>query len=174
MKYITTIFLLIFSLSFTHSTYAANQKKIYRHPRAMLTESIAFYEAYCHQEINRIRQEHGLKPLIWWPELADCAREHCQNMADEKCEVGHDGFDERFEHMQTIVRITFFGENVAYCYGYENPIAISVEGWMESEGHRKNILENFEETGIGVAISEDGKFYMTQLFAKRPSSKRMR
>lgn len=174
MKFIKVFFLFIISFSLTESTDAAHQKKFYEHPRDLLTKSIASYEAYCHQEINRVREEHGLKALTWWPELSDCAREHCQNMADEKCEVGHHGFKKRFKSMKKIAQISFFGENVAFCYGYENPIEISVEGWMESEGHRKNILENFEETGIGVAISEDGRFYITQLFANRHPAKKKR
>lgn len=41
---------------------------------------------------------------------------------------------------------------------------------MKSQGHKENILGDFEESGIGVAISKDGKFYITQLFAKRKSS----
>ncbi len=42
-----------------------------------------------------------------------------------------------------------------------------VEGWMESPGHRANILnENYTETGIGVAKAND--FYIvTQVFIQR-------
>ena len=38
---------------------------------------------------------------------------------------------------------------------------------MDSEGHRKNILDmNYVREGIGVAIAEndDGKVYITQMF----------
>lgn len=45
-------------------------------------------------------------------------------------------------------------------------IAVStVQGWMKSEGHRKNILNPaFDTEGIGIGIAEDGKVYITQLF----------
>jgi uncharacterized protein YkwD len=38
---------------------------------------------------------------------------------------------------------------------------------MDSPPHRKNILGDFKETGIGIAYSKEGKCYLTQLFAKR-------
>ncbi|MBA2369951.1 MAG: CAP domain-containing protein [Candidatus Protochlamydia sp.] len=63
-----------------------------------------------------------------------------------------------------------FGENVAYSENYADPVKIAIDGWMKSQGHKENILGDFEESGIGVAISKDGKFYITQLFAKRKSS----
>ena len=41
----------------------------------------------------------------------------------------------------------------------------SVEGWMGSEGHRKNILtETYDRAGMGVAVAEDDKVYVTQNF----------
>ena len=39
----------------------------------------------------------------------------------------------------------------------------TVDGWMDSEDHRKNILtEKFDREGIGVVISDDDKVYITQ------------
>jgi uncharacterized protein YkwD len=41
----------------------------------------------------------------------------------------------------------------------------SVKSWMNSPGHRRNILEkNYNRSGIGVSISEDSKVYVTQVF----------
>src|SRR3989339_1393840 len=43
----------------------------------------------------------------------------------------------------------------------------TVDGWMNSDGHRKNILEgDFDETGIGVSYI-NGYFISTQIFIKR-------
>ena len=40
-----------------------------------------------------------------------------------------------------------------------------VDGWMESPGHRANILEtSYDQEGIGVAVSSDEKVYVTQNF----------
>ncbi|MFH1653227.1 MAG: CAP domain-containing protein [Pseudomonadota bacterium] len=41
----------------------------------------------------------------------------------------------------------------------------SIAGWMKSPGHRKNILQHdYTLAGMGIAISSDGKVYITQVF----------
>jgi uncharacterized protein YkwD len=53
------------------------------------------------------------------------------------------------------------GENIAM--GYPTPEAV-VSGWMESEGHRANILNcDSVAIGVGAADSESG-IYWTQVF----------
>jgi uncharacterized protein YkwD len=53
------------------------------------------------------------------------------------------------------------GENVAYGY---SPTAVT-GAWMDSPGHRANILRtSFTHIGIGVACSESGSPYYTQVF----------
>ncbi len=52
------------------------------------------------------------------------------------------------------------GENIAYGY---STAADVMQAWMESSGHRKNILAAFTEIGIGV-FEKDGVCYWTQLF----------
>ena len=53
------------------------------------------------------------------------------------------------------------GENIAY--GYSTPEQV-VQGWMNSEGHRKNILSSsFSKIGIGCYES-GGVLYWTQFF----------
>lgn len=117
--------------------------------------------------INKEREKEGLRPLKQWKELSNCARKHSQNMADEKVAFGHDGFKERGKEMKKHARWKRFGENVAYSRNVQDPLKTAVTGWMNSPGHRKNIMGDYEETGMGIAWSEDGKFYITQLFATR-------
>jgi uncharacterized protein YkwD len=39
-----------------------------------------------------------------------------------------------------------------------------VEGWMDSPGHRRNILEQtYEKEGIGIVFTADDKFCVTQV-----------
>ena len=53
------------------------------------------------------------------------------------------------------------GENIAM--GYPTPEAV-VDGWMNSEGHRANILrDTFSEIGVGYVV-EDGTAYWVQMF----------
>ena len=54
------------------------------------------------------------------------------------------------------------GENIAY--GQKTPGEV-VKAWMNSEGHRANILsKNFTDIGVGCYISPSGTIYWTQLF----------
>lgn len=54
------------------------------------------------------------------------------------------------------------GENLAY--GQRSPEEV-VNGWMNSPGHRANILNgNFNKIGIGVHQSSNGTIYWSQLF----------
>lgn len=166
MKQLFTLLIILFL--FTPPLHSSNQLAFKSLGRVILTGTTDFYEELCHQEINKVRQEYALKLLEWWPKLADCAREHSQNMAEGIIPTGHDGFGQRYKKMKKKDRLYNFGENVAYCYNYPDPVQVAVEGWMNSDGHRKNILKTeYLETGIGVAISEEGKFYITQLFARR-------
>ncbi|BCJ96440.1 hypothetical protein acsn021_40090 [Anaerocolumna cellulosilytica] len=61
------------------------------------------------------------------------------------------------------VSVTTAGENLAY--GYNTPEAV-VEGWMNSPGHRANIMNaKFRNIGIGVYKDSNGTVYATQLFS---------
>ena len=56
-------------------------------------------------------------------------------------------------------------ENVAL--GYPNAEMV-VEGWMNSRGHRQNILDaGVVETGIAVARSATGGLYYCQVFGRQ-------
>ena len=54
------------------------------------------------------------------------------------------------------------GENIAW--GQQSPKAV-MEGWMNSKGHRANILNpNFTKIGVGYRKNAAGRTYWTQLF----------
>ncbi len=55
------------------------------------------------------------------------------------------------------------GENLAA--GFTSASSV-VSGWMNSEGHRANILkEGFSQIGIGIKKDKDGRIYWVQIFA---------
>jgi uncharacterized protein YkwD len=67
-------------------------------------------------------------------------------------------------------RITWLmvGENLSYSNGYINPVAASVRGWMNSPGHRHNILEGrYNDSAIGAWIASDGTVYFTEIFLRK-------
>ncbi len=55
-------------------------------------------------------------------------------------------------------------ENIAW--GYRTPKAV-VTGWMNSPGHRKNILNcSSIAVGVGIAVKSGGAIYWTQNFGR--------
>jgi uncharacterized protein YkwD len=117
--------------------------------------------------INRLNAERakaGLRPLKPNPQLTAAARAHSRNMAAQghlAHELDGKNFDKRVEDQGYTMRAG--GENIAA--GQRTPEE-AMSSWMRSEGHRENILNPaFEEAGVAVATSRDGKRYWTQVFA---------
>ncbi|MGK7909965.1 MAG: CAP domain-containing protein [Synechococcus sp.] len=60
-------------------------------------------------------------------------------------------------------RYRTWGENIAV--GYRSAASV-VQGWMNSEGHRRNILNgSFTHMGLGTVANDFGRLYWTQVFA---------
>lgn len=73
-------------------------------------------------------------------------------------------FSDRVENAGLSFRV--LAENIAKNRGVRNPITTAVEGWMESKGHRENILsEDVTETGLGLWKRGD-TYTFTQIFAR--------
>lgn len=120
------------------------------------------------QAINHVREENKLPPLKWNTKIGDVARSHSMRMATKRFFSHEDpkfgGPDNRLSTAGIAWRRC--GENIFEEYGERDPVQSAVRGWMQSSGHRKNILtREFTYTGIGVAIGRDGGYTITQLFA---------
>ncbi len=154
--------------------------------------AVASLEKKVHSRINDERRKHGLQPLAWDETLAEIARKHSQDMAkrsyfSHNSPEGHD-FSHRYRAGNyscgvKVGQIIYTGaENIyqnnlydsvtvmngkeSFDWNSEDKIArTTVDGWMKSTGHRKNILTpHWGKEGIGVSISSDGKVYITQNF----------
>jgi len=107
--------------------------------------------------INAERTKHGLKPLAVDARLNRAAQFHVEYMAARDC----------YEHecrggptvADRLARHGFLGQGFAenIAAGYATPEEAAV-GWMNSPGHRKNILTpEFTEVGAGyVFLPDDG------------------
>jgi uncharacterized protein YkwD len=127
-------------------------------------------EEQCLDEVNRVRKAHNLLPLDLSRELLEVAREYSRRMAEEKFFSHNDpeGRTVRERVALANIRWRMVGENLAYSNGYINPVAASMSGWMESPGHRRNILDpDWRHTAVGVWISSDGTVYFTEIFLKQ-------
>ena len=99
--------------------------------------------------VNIERAKQGIAPLQWDDRLADVARAHSTDMS-QKNYFAHDSLDgRRFSDRIRNAGITFraAAENIAW--GYRTPKEV-MEGWMNSPGHRANILNaNYTHLGVG-------------------------
>ncbi|MFE9690437.1 CAP domain-containing protein [Micromonospora sp. NPDC005806] len=112
--------------------------------------------------VNQERAKAGCKALTIDNKLMLAAQRHSQDQADHQT-MSHDGSDgsdvgDRLDRVGYAWRA--YGENVAW--NQKTPAAV-MDAWMNSPGHRANILNcSFTEIGVGVARSNGP--YWTQDF----------
>lgn len=114
--------------------------------------------------INQYRQGRNLAPLIWDDRITNQARIHSQNMASGAVPFSHNGFQQRVQEIAKVIPYAGAAENVAYNQGYADPATNAVQGWLNSSGHQRNIVGNYNLTGVGVARNSKGEYYFTQIF----------
>jgi uncharacterized protein YkwD len=119
--------------------------------------------------VNIEREARNLHPLSYNEELTLAARLHSQDMGDQDY-FDHTSLDGR-EFYERIAEAGYdyqiSGENIAA--GYPTPEAV-VDGWMNSDGHRANILDpDYCDIGVGYAAVHGSHFYhyWTQDFGRR-------
>ncbi|MEL6747996.1 MAG: CAP domain-containing protein, partial [Pseudomonadota bacterium] len=122
---------------------------------------------------NRFRARYGLPTVQVNGALGEMATRYARVMA-ERNQLGHNvgsSLDERAGWVQYRGAL---GENVA-AYGirslddqfYVQTARDMVEGWINSPGHRANMLEGrWNEIGVGAALSGDRTIYGVQVFGE--------
>jgi uncharacterized protein YkwD len=107
--------------------------------------------------LNRQRSAHGLRPLRSSAPLAQAATAHSRDMVRRRyfdhTAPGNVTFVDRIRHAHYGSRGGWsVGENIAWGSGSLAQPAQIVTGWMNSPGHRANILDGrFRSIGIGIA-----------------------
>jgi uncharacterized protein YkwD len=98
---------------------------------------------------SRERRSRGLRALCVHPKLTKAARAHSSDMI-KKDYFGHGSVGRRLKRHGYTWRV--YGENIAGGTGrYASP-GNAFRRWMNSSGHRTNILDRrFREIGIGTA-----------------------
>jgi len=150
-------------------------------------------EKKIHELINKERRKQGLQPLRLDEKLSIIARKHSKDMAendyfshtnlrgksstDRGIKEGYycrkdfgsyytEGLAENIFQNWLYDSITYYDGIPIHNWNTMEDLAQStVQGWMESPGHKNNILNpSFDREGIGVAIADSGKVYITQDF----------
>ncbi len=156
--------------------------------------NIAELESEIHLLINNERQKNGIPALQYDVALSDIARSHSRDMATRNYfshdnpegdgpteraikasynvhkELGggwySDGIAENIFQNNLYDSVTYYNGIPVYDWNSQSEIAFAtVNGWMNSPGHRQNILNSgYDKEGIGIAISSDDKVYITEDF----------
>lgn len=112
--------------------------------------------------VNQERAKQGLSALSTTSVLSQAANKRAQETSRSFSHTRPDGTS--FSTVLAEYNITYMaaGENIAY--GQKTPQEV-VTGWMNSPGHRANILNSkFNKIGIGVYQASNGTIYWSQLF----------
>nr|WP_312580077.1 CAP domain-containing protein [Sedimentibacter sp.] len=122
------------------------------------------YEQKVVELVNIERQKNGLSALTLDTSISNVARTKSKDMADNNY-FAHQSptYGSAGDMLKQFgIKWSAWGENIAS--GQRTPEAV-VTAWMNSEGHRANILSsNFSKIGVGYAVNSNGTPYWTQMF----------
>lgn len=114
---------------------------------------------------NSERATANLGAVAWDADVAAVAQAHNRDMRTrgffDHENPSNQGPDDRLVAAQ--IAFQGWGENIAR--GQATPAAV-VDGWMDSQGHRDNILGSFTDLGVGVLLLSGGPWW-TQVFVAR-------
>jgi uncharacterized protein YkwD len=134
------------------SAYAADEQ----------ADKAAEFRAEVIRLVNEEREKAGLKPLEAHEELAKAAQARAIEAAEKFSHTRPDGTKWSTVFAEYELKYKTAGENLAA--GFKTASAM-VKAWMNSEGHRANILAaDFTYIAIGYHVREDGRIYVAQLF----------
>lgn len=110
---------------------------------------------------NGARTEEGLRPLRVDRCLQRFARAQARRMAQRE-----EMFHQDLGPVMSGCGLRTAGENVAY--GYRTGRSVVNDGWLDSEGHRANILStSFRLVAVAARRGDDGRWYAAQVFGAR-------
>ena len=111
--------------------------------------------------VNAARAEYGLPALTVDAKVQQAAQVRARESAQSFSHTRPDGSSFSTALTEAGVSYTRSGENIAY--GQTTPQQV-VQAWMDSAGHRANILDaGFTHIGVGYAVV-NGTAYWAQLF----------
>ncbi len=128
--------------------------------------SFGAYEQQVADLVNKERAAAGLPALKVNTKLSGVAEKKAEDMRDKNY-FSHTSptYGSPFDMMRQFgVSYKTAGENIAK--GQRSPAAV-MDGWMNSPGHRANILNSsYTEIGVGYVTDSNGNTYWVQMFIK--------
>ncbi|MCK4323403.1 MAG: CAP domain-containing protein [Armatimonadetes bacterium] len=144
---------------------------------AKYTDALLDCEALMAWLINKTRGEAGIQCVLPEPRLAQVARQHSMEMRDlhyfshESPVSGRRTSVDRFENLFGF-RPRLIAENVARRWGtgdFLTPEKMrkTHHGFLQKTGHRRNLLlASVERLGVGIAVDDEGNYWVTELLAR--------
>lgn len=113
--------------------------------------------------VNGERRKKSLSTLTTTKELSEAANKRAKEIAISFSHTRPNGTSCFTVFQEYNIQSSYSGENIAA--GQKTPESV-MNSWMNSPGHRANILNgNFNKIGVGE-YEKDGTHYWVQLFAK--------
>lgn len=117
-------------------------------------------------QTNHHRQNHHLPPLVVNEKLSRAALLHAQHMA-EMNRLSHtlpvDGARNLTDRLAAFnYDWSGVAENIAWNNSYDGV----VNDWMSSSGHRRNILGDYTEMGVGISVNDRAQPYFCLVLGK--------
>ena len=111
--------------------------------------------------VNRERAANGLAPLKYSDKLSEAALVRAEEIQSVFSHTRPNGTRCFTAVTEAGINYRSVGENIAY--GQRTPEEV-MNSWMNSSGHRANILGAYDYIGIGVTY-KNGTYYWSQFFA---------
>lgn len=112
-------------------------------------------------DTNAERTKAGLAPLVLTPTLNTVAQNWTEEMGAHNSLIHNPDVFKQIHPTYTRA-----GENIAMGYQLQDVVT----AWMNSSGHRANILGDFTHIGIGYWVDAAGHTWFTQDFGKYPTA----
>ena len=108
-------------------------------------------------KINASRSAAGLPPMSMHSDLVPRARSHSAAMMNAGSVY----------HSSNLGSVTSGWEALAENVGVGPTVDSLHDAFMNSAGHRRNILGNYNHVGVGVSQSENGQLWVTMIFMRK-------
>ena len=163
-KIISAIMACVLVAGNTFYVHAADFRNSLQEIKAVSYDSsqLADYAEQIAVLVNKERKAYGLQPVKISPLLSEAANIRAGEIKENFSHTRPNGTSCFTAMSELEIQYRSAAENIAY--GQKNPESV-MNAWMNSSGHRANILnEKMEYIGVGV-FYQDGVYYWSQFFA---------
>lgn len=157
------LFFLAVAITSCNSPSVEDESELFEDTVQQTAIQISPIEADLFERVNDYRTTKGLNVLTFSDETYKLAQEHTQFMIIED-RISHDYFSDRAQEIAKVTNAVYVAENVAKEYPNAE---MALQGWLDSDSHRKTIEGNFTHTVISIKENFEGKLFYTQIFFRK-------